>query len=78
MVEKIFENTRIQMLYDTLEQWSTNNPLLKQGEIAIVVIPASETSEQSVLFKVGDGINRFNNLGYGQGTVSWGTFSDLN
>ena len=58
-------NTRIQLKYDTYSNWSTNNPVLLSGEIAVVVVPASSgavPNEPTVLFKVGDGSNRFNAL----------------
>jgi hypothetical protein len=31
-------NTRIQLKYDTYANWSTNNPTLLQGEIAIAIL----------------------------------------
>ena len=34
-------NTRIQLKYDTYANWTTNNPVLLSGEIAVVVVPAS-------------------------------------
>lgn len=65
---KIF-NTRLQLKHDTLKQWRENNPLLLKGEIAIVNVPEQvneDTGEiiqkPAVLFKVGDGVNYFNDL----------------
>ena len=36
MVEKIL-NTRIQFKYDSYENWKINNPVLKRGEVAILI-----------------------------------------
>lgn len=58
-------NTRIQLKYDTYANWTTNNPVLLSGEIAVVVIPASTgavPNEPTILFKVGDGSTSFNAL----------------
>lgn len=58
-------NTRIQLKYDTYSNWTTNNPVLLSGEIAVVVVPASSgavPNEPTILFKVGDGSKNFNNL----------------
>ena len=58
-------NTRIQLKYDTFANWTTNNPVLLSGEIAVVVVPASSgavPNEPTVLFKVGDGTAKFNAL----------------
>lgn len=58
-------NTRIQLKYDTYANWTTNNPVLLSGEIAVVVVPASSgavPNEPTVLFKVGDGTSKFNAL----------------
>lgn len=66
MANKTF-NTRIQMKYDTYANWTTNNPVPLQGEICVVVVPASSGSvvqEPAILFKVGDGTKTFNELPY--------------
>ena len=58
-------NTRIQLKYDTYANWTTNNPVLLSGEIAVVVVPASSgavPNEPTILFKVGDGSAKFNAL----------------
>ena len=58
-------NTRIQLKYDTYANWTTNNPVLLSGEIAVVVVPASSgavPNEPTILFKVGDGTTNFNAL----------------
>lgn len=50
---------------DTYENWTTNNPVLLKGEIAIVDVPASTEvvqQEPAVLMKIGDGTKQFNDL----------------
>ena len=65
MAEKIL-NTRIQLKYDSLENWSANNPTLKSGELAIAYLPpkgngsAPAAASEAILFKVGPG--KFNDL----------------
>ena len=34
-------NTRISLKYDTYENWSTNNPVLLSGEVAIATVPSA-------------------------------------
>lgn len=66
MAEKTL-NTRIQLKYDTYTNWTTNNPVLKSGELAIVVVPAETgaiANEPAVLAKVGDGTSTFNQLSW--------------
>lgn len=68
--------TRIRLKYDTLQNWTTNNPVLLAGEIAVVAIPTdSETTVQQVtkpaiVFKVGDGTTGFNTLPYASGLAA--------
>lgn len=63
--EKII-NTRIQLKYDSFSNWTTNNPTLKTGELAIAYLGNSHTTTSPdngthpVLFKVGPGA--FNSL----------------
>lgn len=71
--EKTF-NTRIQLKYDTWQNWNSTAGkavVLKQGELAIVFVPgetnsAQTTSEPAVLMKVGDGTTKFENLPWTQ------------
>lgn len=61
MAEKILK-TRIQLRYDTLANWTRNDPVLKAGEIAIATIPTADPAKKQlppVMFKVGtyDGTN---------------------
>ena len=69
-------NTRIQLKYDLYSNWTTNNPVLLAGEIAVATIPSNvvEGVEQNssqkvnsvalpqVLIKVGDGTSHYNTL----------------
>lgn len=65
MTEKIL-NTRIQLKYDSLQNWATANTLLKQGEVAFAYLPpkgngvAPDATSDAVLMKVGPG--NFNDL----------------
>ena len=60
-------NTRIKLKYDNFTNWTTNNPVLLAGEVAVVAVPTEQqdnlqTAKPAVLFKVGDGTNKFNDL----------------
>ena len=70
--EKIL-NTRIQLKYSTLAEWSDisaagkgGNLVLKAGEIGIVAIPKNstylQTTPPAIMFKVGDGVTPFKDL----------------
>lgn len=70
MAEKVLK-TRIQLRYDEFTNWTTNNPFLKKGEIAVTVIPAAATNTgdvipPAIMFKVGSGeggdASKFNSL----------------
>lgn len=64
MAEKIL-NTRILNKYDTYENWTTNNPVLKKGEIAIAAIENNADGVQnapSIVVKVGDGTSDYKTL----------------
>lgn len=67
MAEKIL-NTRIQLRYDTYANWTTNNPILKKGEMAIATIETGNTEKVNsvtppqVLIKVGDGSKHYSEL----------------
>lgn len=68
MAEKNTINTRILLKYDTYANWTTNNPVLKAGEMAIATIASGDTQEVNsvaapqVLIKVGDGTSAYNAL----------------
>ena len=66
-------NTRIQLKYSTLAEWSNlsaegkgGNLVLKSGEVGIVAIPKNSTHLQTtppaIMFKVGDGTTAFKDL----------------
>lgn len=70
MAEKVLK-TKIQLRYDEFTNWTTNNPFLKKGEIAVTVIPAAATNTgdvipPAIMFKVGNGedgdASKFNSL----------------
>ena len=47
----------IQLAYKTLDEWTTLNPILLRGQVAVVYV-----SEVSTRIKVGDGVRAFNDL----------------
>lgn len=64
-------SARIKIRYDTYANWTSYNPTLMLGEMAIVEIgPAVQdddgvpTNPPTLLLKVGDGTTPFNNLGW--------------
>ena len=72
MATKTF-NTRLQLKYDTYENWTTNNPVLLAGEAAVCVVPADSNTglnEPAVLMKIGDGTSKFNQLSWISGLAA--------
>lgn len=75
MAEKTM-NTRILLKYDTYANWTTNNPVLKAGEVAIATIATGNTQEVNsitapqVLLKVGDGTTAYNSLKFVSGLAA--------
>lgn len=72
MATKILK-TRIQLKYDTYENWTTNNPTPLAGELCVVVVPAAAgavAQEPAILFKVGDGTTPFNTLKFTSGIAA--------
>ena len=66
-------NTRIQLKYDTYNNWYTNNPVLKTGELAIAEIPADTgtvPNEPAYLLKVGNGTDHFKDLDWISGKAA--------
>lgn len=66
-------NTRLKLKYDTYTNWTTANPELLEGEIAVVVVPAQAgavVQEPAILFKVGDGTSKFNALSFAGGLAA--------
>lgn len=55
---------RTKLRYHTVKDWETNNPVLLDGEPAIVTVPPTEEGVAQVLIKVGDGAHAFNDLPY--------------
>lgn len=75
-MSKVF-NTRLQLKYDLWKNWSTNNPILLAGEIAVVYIPEEKESttgkviqKPATMFKVGDGVSSFNSLDWASGLAA--------
>lgn len=68
MSEKIL-NTRIQLKGDSFKNWTTQNPILKENELAIVKIEESDSHAlgTGIYFKVGDGTKTFSELGFSGG-----------
>lgn len=62
--------TRIQVRYDEYSAWTTKNPVLLKGEIAVATINKGATQEKDsvglpqVLIKVGDGTSHYNTLNF--------------
>lgn len=74
-------NTRILLKYDTYENWSTNNPNLLKGEMAIAVIDVSNNTQTysgqtvpQLLVKVGNGLEgdagKYNSLPFISGLAA--------
>ena len=64
---KTFNNVRLQLKYDTYTAWTTANPVLLAGEIAITTVPSKGDGVQqvpAVLMKVGDGTTPYNELNF--------------
>ena len=56
-IENKVLNTRIKLKRDTSANWTSNNPVLLNGEIIIV-----DTAEREVRFKIGDGSKTYTQL----------------
>lgn len=66
MAEKTF-NTRIQLKYDTYANWTTNDPVLKAGEMGLATVQTNTAdvfSAPTVVIKVGDGTHKWSELPY--------------
>ena len=71
---KVFQ-TRIQLKYDTYENWIAANPILKKGEMAIATIPEGNTTSKlqnlpNVVLKIGDGTNKYSILPFVSGLAA--------
>lgn len=72
MATKTF-NTRICNKIDTYANWTKNDPVLLNGEIGIVVVPASTGAvqqEPAILIKIGDGTKKFSELEFISGKAA--------
>lgn len=76
MAEKIL-NTRILLKYDSYENWLTNNPVLKKGELAIAYLDQEHATEATnfqnipnVVLKVGDGTSHYKSLKFVSGLAA--------
>lgn len=71
---KVFQ-TRIQLKYDTYENWITADPILKKGEMAIATIPEGNTTSKlqnlpNVVLKIGDGASKYSILPFVSGLAA--------
>lgn len=76
MAEKTL-NTRILLKYDSYENWLTNNPVLKKGELAIAYLDQEHATEATnfqnipnVVLKVGDGTSHYKTLKFVSGLAA--------
>jgi hypothetical protein len=57
--------TRIKLKYDTLENWVANDPVLLEGELALVKTSIQDSNgKETILAKVGNGSGKFSEIGY--------------
>ena len=66
-------NARLSLKYDTYANWSSANPVLLKGELAIVEVPdetGQVAQEPAYLLKVGDGSKNFNDLDWISGKAA--------
>lgn len=74
-------NTRIQLKYSSLEEWSDlsvagkgGNLVLKAGEVGICAVPSGsslkQTTPPAIMFKVGDGTTAFKDLPWASGLAA--------
>lgn len=72
MAEKVIFG-RVQQKYDTYENWTTKNPILAAGELAICTVQTNTGgvhNAPSLLIKVGDGTNNYNDLKFVSGLAA--------
>lgn len=73
-------NTRIQLKYDTYANWTSKNPVLLAGEIAVATLDSTVTTQSgvgnpnanipNVVLKVGDGTTAYNSLKFVSGLAA--------
>ena len=71
---KVFQ-TRIQLKYDSYDNWLTADPVLKKGEMAIATIPEGNTTSKlqnlpNVVLKIGDGASKYSVLPFVSGLAA--------
>ena len=79
MAEKIL-NTRIALKIDSLANWQSSpfngddsSKYLIKGEVAVVTIGTADPAKSEhppVMFKVGDGVSKFDSLGWASATAA--------
>ena len=62
MAENVIKNIRIKHRCDTESNWSTNNPVLLKGELAV--------SSDIGMYKTGDGVSTWSQLSYNNAAAS--------
>ena len=70
--------TRISLKYDSYENWTSKNPVLLKGEVAIATIAKPQNGEHAtgfqnlpnVVMKVGDGSSHYNDLKFVSGLAA--------
>jgi hypothetical protein len=65
---------RIKIRRDTNANWTSNDPILSEGELGIV----TDSSSDSVKIKIGDGVTAWSSLNYfnpDSGSTSWGNIT---
>lgn len=71
---KVFQ-TRIQLKYDSYDNWLAADPILKKGEMAIATIPENNTTSKlqnlpNVVLKIGDGASKYSVLPFVSGLAA--------
>lgn len=71
---KVFQ-TRIQLKYDTYDNWIAADPILKKGEMAIATVPKGNTTSKlqnlpNVVLKIGDGASKYSALPFVSGLAA--------
>jgi hypothetical protein len=76
MAESKRLQTRLLLKYDTYANWTTNDPVLLAGELAVATIASGNTQEVNsikapqVLIKVGDGSSKYSELPFASGLAA--------
>lgn len=76
MAESKRLQTRLLLKYDTYANWTTNDPILLAGELAVATIASGDTQKVNsvtapqVLIKVGDGSSKYTELPFASGLAA--------